>query len=375
MDVLLGRRGEVDAVGAVDLPGDDPDLLLDGEAHIVEWLEVRFPGREDGEDLLGHRFAPLPPFGPDIRERPRGPPARHGVEDGLDLLVSVAGETVERHDRRYAELGDVGDVGLEVHHPPLQRRHVGGAEGVLLDAAVHLERTHRGYDDHGLGLEAPEAALDVEELFGAEVGAESRLGADDVGEPEGQLGGDEGVAAVGDVAEGTAVDDGRAPLEGLHQVREHRVAEEEGHRPRRLDLLGGDRLLVAGEPDHDPAEAGLEVGQVAREAEDRHDLGARHDHPLLLAHRPGVDAAQRQDRVPEGAVVHVDGAGPGDAPGVQLQGVAPMQMVVDHRAEEVVRAGDGVEVAGEVEVDLVHRDHLGIAATGGAPLHPEDRPE
>ena len=43
--------------------------------------------------------------------------------------------------------------------------------------------------------------------------------------------------------------------------------------------------------------------------------------------------------------------------------------------QQVVRRGDGVEVAREVQVDLVHRDDLGVAATGGAALHPEHRAE
>ena len=50
-------------------------------------------------------------------------------------------------------------------------------------------------------------------------------------------------------------------------------------------------------------------------------------------------------------------------------------MVVDHRGQEVVGRGDGVHVAGEVKVDVLHRHHLGVAAAGGAALHPEHRPE
>ena len=41
--------------------------------------------------------------------------------------------------------------------------------------------------------------------------------------------------------------------------------------------------------------------------------------------------------------------------------------------EQVVRRGDGVEVAGEVQVDLVHRHDLGVAAARRAALHAEHR--
>src|SRR3546814_9416212 len=46
---------------------------------------------------------------------------------------------------------------------------------------MHLERADGGDDDRGRGLEASLAALDVEELFGAEIGAEAGLGDDVIG--------------------------------------------------------------------------------------------------------------------------------------------------------------------------------------------------
>lgn len=41
----------------------------------------------------------------------------------------------------------------------------------------------------------------------------------------------------------------------------------------------------------------------------------------------------------------------------------------------MLAAPDGVEVPGEVEVDVLHGDHLGIAASGGPALHAEHRPQ
>ena len=44
-------------------------------------------------------------------------------------------------------------------------------------------------------------------------------------------------------------------------------------------------------------------------------------------------------------------------------------------AAEVVRRADRVDVAGQVEVEVLHRDDLAAAAAGGAALDPEHRPE
>ncbi len=88
--------------------------------------------------------------------------------------------------------------------------------------------------------------------------------------------------------------------------------------------------------------------------------------PLATPPRLTTDVAQR-------AVVHVHHPAPGDAAGVDVQRVAPVDVVVDHRRQQVVRRGDRVEIAGEVEVHVLHRHDLRLAAAGRAALHAEVR--
>ena len=62
-------------------------------------------------------------------------------------------------------------------------------------------------------------------------------------------------------------------------------------------------------------------------------------------------------------------------PGIDAQLVAVVDVVVEQRRQQVVGQLDGVEVAGEVEVDVLHGHDLGIAAAGGAALHAEAGPQ
>ena len=74
------------------------------------------------------------------------------------------------------------DMAREVGHAGFERLQVLGLRSSFGDAAVHLQRPD-GRDDHGArGRQAGLAALDVEELLAAEVGAEAGLGHDIVGE-------------------------------------------------------------------------------------------------------------------------------------------------------------------------------------------------
>ena len=58
-----------------------------------------------------------------------------------------------------------------------------------------------------------------------------------------------------------------------------------------------------------------------------------------------------------------------------LQRVLVVQAVVDEGGGEVVRGTDRVDVTGQVEVEVLHRDDLAVAAAGRATLDSEDRAE
>ncbi len=91
--------------------------------------------------------------------------------------------------------------------------------------------------------------------------------------------------------------------------------------------------------------------------------------------KPLATPPSEHDDLAQRAVVHVHDAAPDDAAGVDAELVAPVDVVVDQRREQIVRRGDGVEVAGEVEVHVLHRHDLRIAAAGRAALDAEVRPE
>ena len=259
----------------------------------------------------------------------------------------------------------------EVRDALLQRLDVLLAEIFLGHAAMHLERAHGGDDHDGARLQAGLAALDVEELLGPEIGAEAGLGHHVLAELEGGAGRDRGVAAVGDVGERAAMDEGRVVLERLHEVRHDGVLQQDGHGTVGLEVAGVDGLAVAGVGDDDVAEAAREILQVGGEAEDRHHLGGDGDVEAVLAREAVGDAAERRHDAAQRPVVHVHDAAPGDAALVDAELVAPVEVVVDEGGEQVVGGADGVEIAGEVEVDVLHRHDLGVAAAGRPALHAE----
>ena len=115
--------------------------------------------------------------------------------------------------------------------------------------------------------------------------------------------------------------------------------------------------------------------QVAGDGDDRHHLGRGRDVEARLTGVTIGAAAEPDDDVAQRAVVDVDATPPRDRERVDAELVSVQEVRLEHRGEQVVRGADRVDVAGEVEVHVLHRHHLGVAAAGRAALDPEDGAE
>ena len=60
---------------------------------------------------------------------------------------------------------------------------------------------------------------------------------------------------------------------------------------------------------------------------------------------------------------------------VDPERVLVIQAVVEKGRRQVVGRPDRMDVAGQVEVEVLHRDHLAVAPAGGSALDPEDGPQ
>ena len=95
---------------------------------------------------------------------------------------------------------------------------------------------------------------------------------------------------------------------------------------------------------------------------------------ILTYDTVGLSAEADHD-VPELTIVHIDAALPVDGLQVDAKLVALLDVVVEECGEQVVCACDGVEVTGEMKVQILHRYDLRISAAGCAALDAEARSE
>ena len=270
-------------------------------------------------------------------------------------------------------IAHVGDVPLQIDQARLQCVQVLRGEVISRGAPVMLECPHRR-DDYRRGRTQSRATTrDIDELLRTEVGAESGFGHDIVGETECADGRDNAVAPVGDVRERSSMHESGRSFQGLHEVRRQRVLEQNGHRAFGVQITRIYGFLVACVADHDATQAFFHVVEVGSETEDRHDFRRNDDVEAVFTRIPVSGAAERDGDVSKGSVVHIDHTPPCHPAHVNTERIAVVNVVVDQRSEQIVCETDRVEIPGEVEVDVFHRDYLGVPSAGRATLHAEDR--
>ena len=124
---------------------------------------------------------------------------------------------------------------------------------------------------------------------------------------------------------------------------------------------------------HDFSETFFQILQTGSEAEDGHDFGCDGDIETVRTRKTVCRTAETDGDVTQGTVVHVDDAFPDDTTRIDTQFVAMMDMIVDQCGQQVVGHGDSTDIAGEMEIDVFHRDDLRITAAGSTAFHAEDR--
>jgi hypothetical protein len=58
---------------------------------------------------------------------------------------------------------------------------------------------------------------------------------------------------------------------------------------------------------------------------------------------------------------------------IDIQCISLIEMVIQQCVKEVMRSGDGMKISGKVEIDIRHRNHLCVSATGRATFDAKTR--
>ena len=178
---------------------------------------------------------------------------------------------------------------------------------------------------------------------------------------------------MGDIGEGAAVHDSGGAFQRLYQVGVDGVLQKSSHSAVCLQVAGKYGLSIIGISYQDITQTLFQVFTVFCQAQNCHNLAGHRDDEAVLTGDAVDFSAKAYHDIAQCAVIHIHAAPDDNAALVNAQYIALMHVVVQHSAQQVVSAGNGVHVAGKVQVDVFHGEHLRITAAGSAALNTKNR--
>ena len=94
----------------------------------------------------------------------------------------------------------------------------------------------------------------------------------------------------------------------------------------------------------------------------------------VLTHNAIALAAQTNRNMAQHPVIHIHDPLPDNPLDVNPQSISLLQMIIQHRRQQIVGAGHGMNIAGKMQIDILHRNNLRPAAAGCSALHAHTRP-
>ena len=134
---------------------------------------------------------------------------------------------------------------------------------------------------------------------------------------------------MGNVGKGSAVDEGGVPFEGLGDVGQEGLAQEQGHCPSPTDVAGFDRVALGRGAHDDVAQTLAKVSVIVGQHKNGHHLACGRDVKTVLSDVPVGRTTHANDDGSQRTVVHVDDPRPGYSSWVQFSLVSVLDVVVN----------------------------------------------
>ena len=327
------------------------------------------------QNLFSQSLAALAAVSPNLRYS-KG--CAHGFAAFLHishLCIGVCYEMVQCYHNGNAVFLNIFNVLFQIHKALCQCIQIFIGQICLRHTAVIFQRTHSCNQNNRIGLQACLTALDIKEFFSTQICTEACLCYNIIRNFHCCFCCHNGVTAMCDICEGAAVNNCQCVFQCLHYVRLQCILQKNRHRAVCANHFCGYRLILIGVANDDSAQHFLQLLQIICQAEDCHDFGSNGNLECVLSGYTVYLAAQAGNHISQLSVVQVYTALPCNSSGVNVQLIALLNVVIHHGCQEVICCCDGVQIAGKVQVDILHGNHLCIAAAGSAALYAHAGPQ
>ena len=237
---------------------------------------------------------------------------------------------------------------------------------------MHLQRLEGNHENGEVWLQTCLAAFDVIELLSTEICTESCLCNGIVAILKSCSSSHDGIAAMSNVGKRTAMNKCWCSLCCLNQIWLQSIEKESYDTATYTHILYGKWLVILGDAQEDVIYTATKIIDACCKTHDSHDFRSRSDIEASLC-LDAVLISYTGDDAAETTVVYVHHAAPENL--LQLESLCLVleTVVIQEGSNHVVGLCNGMEIASEMEINLIHRQNLGVTATCSTTLHAEAR--
>ena len=157
----------------------------------------------------------------------------------------------------------------------------------------------------------------------------------------------------------------------LHQVGQESVFQQYRDRSGHTEIVYSERLVIVRISQQDVADTAFQVFDVRCQAKDRHDFRSGCDVKTCLRRYTVGRSAQAGNNVAQAAVIHVQYAFPFDFFQTFTGITRLVDVIVQQCRDHIVGRSNRMEIPRKMQVDVFHRQHLRVSASGSSALHAE----
>ena len=265
-------------------------------------------------------------------------------------------------------------MGFQVLTTFSQGFYIFNTEIFLFYSPVEFQGTNGGNEHCSIGIQTCLTALDMDEFFGTKICCKSSFG-DHIGcQFQSHLRRPDTVASVGDVSKRAAMDHHRSMFRGLNQIRLQGILEDHAKGSDAIEFSCKNRFPGTVVTDHNPSKPLPKIFHILGQGHDRHHLGSRNDIETGGMGESIKFGTQSCFTISQLTVADIKGSAPGHTIRVEVQRVIEMHRIVHHGREQIVSSRNGVQISGEVHVDVFHWQHLRVTPSCCTSLDAEGWP-
>ena len=291
----------------------------------------------------------------------------------FQFFRSILCKNIDGNYQRYAKFLNVFNVFFKVYDTFFNCFHVGSSQFRFRNTTMHLESTNSCNQYNSVRFQACITAFNIKEFFCTKVSTKTCFSNGVVCQFHSSFSCHYTVAAVSNVCKGTTVDNCRNIFQSLNEVRFNSIFQESCHCSVRIDLTSSNCFACIVISNDNLAKAFFQIAKTGCQAEDCHNFGSNSNVEAILARYTVSFATQTNNDVTEFAVVHINNTFPNDTARVNIQSVALLHVVIYHCGKKHVSRSNSMEVTGKVQVNIFHRNYLGVTAASSATFNAHTR--